>query len=78
MGGITGILVAFQLVTKGHRLRLLPIKGKTLLLPLGGRLHKILCKGGFGSGDRTSPYKGYVPCLQTLGHDLRTCPQTCL
>ena len=36
MGGITGILVAFQLVTKGHRLQLLPIKGKTLLLLLGG------------------------------------------
>ena len=28
-------------------------------------------------GDRTSPHKGDVQCLQTLGHDLRTCLGTC-
>ena len=73
MGGITGILVAFQLVTKGHRLQLLPIKGKTLLLLLGGKLHEILCKGGgLDLGTGHPPIRGMSrvsrPWDMTCGH----------
>ena len=45
MGGRTGSLVA---------LRLLPITGKDLLLPLGSMLHKILCVRGSRSQIATS------------------------
>ncbi len=47
MGGRTGSLVA---------LRLLPITGKDLLLPLGSMLHKILCVGGSRSQFATSSF----------------------
>ena len=85
MGGITGILVAFQLVTKCNRLRLLPITGKDLLLPLGGMLHKILCVWGFwiwGTGH--PPIRGMsnvsrpwdMTCGHVSGHVPRFVPNT--